>query len=56
MNNIDDVLGEKTRTEKNTCSTDGRRKSKLTGFEPGEDNVLVGESTNFVHCTGEKWR
>lgn len=32
-----------------TCSTADFWKSKLTGFKPGDESVLVGESTNLVH-------
>ena len=33
-----------------TCSTADLWKSKLTGFGPGDETELVGESTNLVHC------
>jgi len=33
-----------------TCSTEDFWKSKFTGFGPGDDNELVGESINLVHC------
>lgn len=32
-----------------TFSTDDRKKSKLAGFNLGDDKELVGESANLVH-------